>query len=641
MELKIDRIICHSFKGLRQKNLLLNNNNVIISGANGTGKSSVMAAWMWLMADCNENLVSNPNIFPIDAEEVSPSVEVYCTIDNKTVTLERKVKRTVKKSKIEGTADSVSFSSTYVVNGCEFGLRDFHKKLEEYGITDKFLTLSHTDSFLSEKKDDMRKVLFGMVGSITDIDIAKTMTGVDEATKLLETYTFDEISAMQNNTLRKVKEVYGKDGELLRAKMEGLENAKIDCDWSALELNKNLLKEKIAENLELQRSANAIEKELDELRDKNLELQLEISGLKSKAEFEKKAKYDALNKSRIEADEKANQLDRDISRLNNEMKICETVIERTDKEIGEYVEETKKVDAQVFDDNSLYCATCGQLLQLDKQEEIKKRFYANKEKAKNDLCEKYRTANELLVSKRLELADIQAKFMKAKNDRADVQNTLNTPLKTLTDVSDDTYAPQIAEIEGKIASLNNLMAEKKASLPNMNALKMDEINLNGELRDCEIQLGKVDLNNEIDEKIDLLRQQQIEFEQNKANAERILYQLSLIKQAKNIRLTDEINKHFKLVKWKLFDYQKNGEVKDVVVPTVDGKDLGVSLNNALVIRAKIDICIGLQNFYNEHYPIFLDNAESLDSENQALLDTDTQIIRLCVSDDKELTIKEG
>ena len=38
MNLTIDRIILHNFKGLTHENLLFNNSNVIVSGANGTGK---------------------------------------------------------------------------------------------------------------------------------------------------------------------------------------------------------------------------------------------------------------------------------------------------------------------------------------------------------------------------------------------------------------------------------------------------------------------------------------------------------------------------------------------------------------------------------------------------------------------------
>ena len=96
--------------------------------------------------------------------------------------------------------------------------------------------------------------------------------------------------------------------------------------------------------------------------------------------------------------------------------------------------------------------------------------------------------------------------------------------------------------------------------------------------------------------------------------------------------TEEINKHFSLVHWKMFDYLKNGSYTETCVPMVGDKELGAALNNAMQIRAKIDICNSLQNFYDIHYPIFLDNSEALDNENQNQLVADTQLILLSVKD---------
>ena len=57
------------------------------------------------------------------------------------------------------------------------------------------------------------------------------------------------------------------------------------------------------------------------------------------------------------------------------------------------------------------------------------------------------------------------------------------------------------------------------------------------------------------------------------------------------------------------------------------------MNNALILRAKKDIAEGLQRFYGKHYPLFVDNAECLDSKNiQAFLeDSETQNILTVVS----------
>ena len=99
---------------------------------------------------------------------------------------------------------------------------------------------------------------------------------------------------------------------------------------------------------------------------------------------------------------------------------------------------------------------------------------------------------------------------------------------------------------------------------------------------------------------------------------------------------EEINNHFGIVKWLLFDYQKNGEYKEVCIPTIDGKRFGDSTNTGREIEAKLDICNSFQKFFGMQLPIFLDGAESL---NDCFMpELDTQLITLAVSEDRELII---
>lgn len=624
MRLSIDRIILHNFKGLAHENLLFDNTSVAIFGANGAGKSTVACGWYWLMADCSETLVSNPAIFPLDAEEVIPSVEVVCNVDGKTITLERQVRRTVKKSKADGVADAVSFSSTYLVNSVEYGLRDFKKKLEEYGITDRLLTLSHPDVFLSGKRDEMRKVLFGMAKGLTDLEVARQTDGAADVAKLLESYTLEEVAAMQNANIRKIKEEYGRDGEILRAKIEGLAASKIDVDFAEIELLKNALNEKLEKNHAEQEIANQVEKDLNTLREKSMTLQFELSGLRSKAEMQRK-----------EAESKLTSLDNDIRRWKNEAQIYEDTFIRSEAEKKKLETNLENAKKTAFDDSSLVCPTCGQLYQLDKQEELKANFEKTKAEQIARIEKQISENASLLAIKRAEKAEIDRKLEKAINDKADAEKALNGVSN-----ASETDSKEIDKLQSDITALNILVDEKKAGMPNLTNLKAEEVNLNGEIRDCEIKLSKSDDNARIDDMIADLRAKQMIYEQNKANAEKLLYEIDLISKRKNELLTEEINSHFKLVKFKFFDWQKNGGYKEVCVPQYNGKDLGVATNTGLEIRMKLDIIRGLQNFYGESYPVFVDGAEALDSNSLRQIEMDCQMIYLTVSEDKNLTIKE-
>ena len=141
----------------------------------------------------------------------------------------------------------------------------------------------------------------------------------------------------------------------------------------------------------------------------------------------------------------------------------------------------------------------------------------------------------------------------------------------------------------------------------------------------------------IDEQISELQEKQRDYEQAKADAERILYQLSLVSKKKNELLVEEINNHFGIVKWVLFDFQKNGEYKECCIPTIDGKRFGDSTNTGREIEAKLDICNSFQKFFGMQVPIFLDGAESINDEY--LPKVDTQLILLTVTEDKELIVE--
>ena len=468
------------------------------------------------------------------------------------------------------------------------------------------------------------------------------MDGCAEATLLLKDYTFDEVASMQNANLRKIKEVYGKDGELLRAKIEGLELSKVDIDFSALELQKNMIKEKLASNQTEQAACEQTERELNELRNRDLALQMELSGIAQKEKAEKKALEEKIYSERKGLQEQLSQIERDISRLNNEVDIHGNSITRLETSIKQGQDAISKIEAEVFDETTAVCPVCHRVYESDKIEEMKTDFEADKLRRIADLHKEITEFMSLLAIKRTERTEKAKNIQKAMNDKADIETALNKPLNVFDGAMEEpqTYQADKDRLESEIVANNALMESKKAGLKNMTLLKAEELNLHDELRNCEIQLSKAGDNARIDDTIADLRASQMEFEQNKANSEKVLYELNLIQKRKYDLLTESINKHFRIVKWSFWEYQKNGEVKDVVVPKVNGKALGSDLNTAMCVLAKLDIVQGLQNFYGEHYPAWLDSAENLDSNSMAQIEMPCQMIFLKVSENKGLSVNE-
>ena len=99
-------------------------------------------------------------------------------------------------------------------------------------------------------------------------------------------------------------------------------------------------------------------------------------------------------------------------------------------------------------------------------------------------------------------------------------------------------------------------------------------------------------------------------------------------------MEEQINRHFRSIRWKLFDTAKNGSVQDVCTATVNGVPYGGGLNTGASINAGIEIIRALSGVYDISAPCFVDNAEAVNS----LARTDGQMIELRVSADEHLTM---
>lgn len=632
MRFQIVKMILENFKGIKERTIDFSGNIHKIEGKNASGKTTIATAYFWVFCNTDYELKSNPAIFPVDVEECTPSVTIEMLVDSKPMKICKKQSRKITES--NGTK-KIALTNSYFVNDVPMAERDMVKKLTDAGFDfENFAILANPNAFLLEKKDEQRKILFSMVAAYTDLDIANKMDGVDEARNLLSNYSIDEIKAMQNATLKKIVENYGKKGELLTAKIEGLELSKVDMDFSALELQKNMLTEQLEKNRAAQRVGVQINNELTQLREQDMKLQFELSGIKQKEQAEKKAAEEKILSERRGLQEKLLQIERDISRWNNEVDIHGNSITRLETSIKQGQDAISKIEAEVFDETTAVCPVCHRVYESDKIEEMKNDFEADKLRRIADLHKEITEFMSMLAIKRTERTEKAKNIQKAMNDKADIETALKQPLDALQGNMEEphTYDAEIERINRAIADNNRLIETKRASMPNMAVLGNEETELSGQIRNTEIQLSKADDNCRIDDKIADLRKQQMVYEQDRANAEKILYQLDLIQKEKNLIVTEEINKHFSLVKWKMFDYLKNGSYTETCIPMVGDKELGAALNNAMQIRAKIDICDSLQRFYDTHNPVFLDNAEALDSENQGGLVADTQLVLLTVKD---------
>lgn len=659
-----------NFKGAKDK-IYKFGKTTRVSGMNRLGKTTIATAWFWLLADKNYELVSNPNIRPDDVEECVPTVTAVLDVDGKEIAIAKMQKRKVGKPDANGIS-KVTITNTYEINSVPKTERDFRADLEELGLSfDNFLVCSHPDVFTRQKQADMRKVLFKLASAKTDVEIAAMSKDTKDVAKLLEAYKYEEIEAMNNASKKKAAEQL----DAIPNQIVGLEKAKVDVDVAEQELAKADLERKIAEaDQKIASAGNAVEN----LRQEEMQLQFDMSIITQDMSRELSAKRRELENSLENYNPVVENIRKNISKTeghisDNTKAIADADAER--KKLGEqYNAEKVKVfdetyclfDAKkwVFDESTTVCSLCGQKLPEDKIEQLKADFESRKEEAREDAMRKLRDAkNNFVAQKNSNLNEIKAKGFTKKSliEELTKKNAdLNTEIDALKKQERDAIAKkeelskQLSEVPEEadyslneeyvklnarhdevLAEIERLQAADDAEI--VESLKIEKADLKSRLEEVNKIIAQAANNVRIDEQIADMQQKQREYEQAKADAEKILYQLKEVSKRKNELLVEEINQHFGIVSWKLFDYQKNGEYKEVCVPMVDGKEFGVNTNTGREIQAKLDICNSFQRFFDMYVPIFLDGAESLN--NEYIPAVDTQLILLSVSEDKQLKVE--
>ena len=681
MRMILKSLRLENFKGVKDKTYEFGK-TTRVSGMNRRGKTTIGAAWYWLTSDKNYELVSNPNIRPDNIEDCIPTVTATVDVGGKEITLSKMQKRKVGKPDKNGVS-KVTITNTYEINSVPKTERDFKAYLEELGFEfDKFLICSHPNVFtkdlsLKKKQDEMRKSLFAMASAKTDLEIAQMNKETADVAKLLESYKFEEIEAMNNASKKKAVEQL----DAIPNQIIGLEKAKVDVDVAEQELAKADLTRRIAE---CDKKIAGADHSLDELRDKEMRLQLDISGITQTMNRELSNRRYEIDADLCGCKDELKHLEQTISLKENKIVGNEKAITDADaerKKIGEKynAEYAKAFDEApylfdeskcVFDENSTVCSLCGQKLPEDKIEQLKADFESRKEKAKADAEEKLKAKRfkfdtdkkvelnrlntigtekkELITELTKKNADLNTEIDALKKQEQDAIAKKEELSKQLSEISSEAdytqnedYVKLKAERDKVLADIEKLESDGADKI--VTDLKVEKADLQSQLDEVNKIIAQAENNVQIDDKIADMQHKQNEYGQAKADAERILYQLKEVSKRKNKLLVEEINQHFGIVRWKLFDFQKNGEYKEVCIPTVLDEEAGIykvfgdTTNTGREIEAKIDICNSFQNFFNMYVPIFLDGAESINDEY--VPSVDTQLILLTVSEDKQLKVE--
>lgn len=608
-----------------------------ILAENGRGKSSIVTAYLWCLFNCDYELKDNPvvrrEVDGKSVDDMDTAVTLTLDVDGKENTLRKVQKRTYSKD-----------DNKYFINDVPKTLKDFNAYLDV--DMNVFKMCSNINAFLNQKPAEMREYLFGLVSDVTDLDIASQKAELAELVPLLNKYTVEELSAMNKATKTKItKDLPILDGQI-KEKERDIQ-LKQGIEVSDLELQRNSLKEQIADCVAKQTDNDKLMAEYDKASSDILNLKFELS------DMSRKANEDNI-KARREIEDKISDkqfLVRQTEKTISETEHCIELSKQTIESITGYLNAERKKwteeNNRQFDENSLICPYCGNEYSEDKKEQLRADFKKHKADTLKAITDNGNLYADRLSKEKKTLADLEAELPEHKESLG----MLNTAIEVLTEqllelpqeidvTTTEEYKAleqQIAEKEEAMHKANDISAVKAE-------LKAQETALRQQLSDCETKIAASNTAME-EERLEELRNRQRDMGQSKTNAEKILDLLDELDKAKNEALTEAVNSHFGLVKWQLFEYAKNGKYKSCCIPTVDGKSILTTMSNkGNRILGRVDICNSIQKISGITCPVWLDDAESLDENNQSKVAqmVGGQTIMLIVdSKYKNLEIMEG
>lgn len=613
-----------------------------IFAMNGKGKSSIAAAYKWCLFNCDYELKDNPvvrrEVGGKSVDDMDTSSTLVLDVDGKEVTMKKVQKRTYSKD-----GSSYKDDNKYFINDVPKTLKDFNAYL---GVDmNVFKMCSNINGFLNQKPADMREYLFDLVEDVSDIDVARQQTELAELVPLLNKYAAEELLAMNKAIKTKItKDLPILDGQI-KEKERDIQ-LKQAVDTSDLELQKNSLKEQIADCVAKQTDNDKLLSGYDKASTDIINLKFELNDMGRKANEENFKQRRRIDDEIVDVKRKIDEISRSIKTANDEIEKANAVIGRYTLELQEARGTWTKLHEMQFDENEKICQMCGQELPADKVELLIKNFESKKASALESEAERGNKIKFLVDSERESVAKLNEEIAAHKSEKDKQEKKLKdleSRLAALPVEIDVTGTDEYKALEQQIAEKEEAMHKANDILAIKAELKIQETDLRQQLSCCENQIAKSDTAAD-EQRLEELKKTRLDSEQNKANAEKILALLEELDKAKNEMLSEAINSHFELVEWQLFELAKNGNYKSVCIPKIDGKSILTTVSNkGNRILGRVDICKSIQKISSISCPIFLDDSESLSTDNQKRVAgmVDSQLIMLIVNNSEKLEIVEG
>lgn len=637
MELKLRQLTLINFKGVR--NLTIDfGETTSIDGENGTGKTTIFDAYLWLLFNKDSSDKKDFNIKTLDKNNrVIPKLDHEVIgefdVDGTTCTLRKVYREKWVKKKGFDTPEFTGNETEYYYNGVPMAMKEYQVKIDNLINESIAKLITNPLYFNSLKWQDKREILTKIVGEITDQDIFKTDAKFDELVSQLNAgKTLKEYKAQVVSQRKKVSD----DLQMIPTRIDEAQRTMPEIpQYDVIEQLIND-KQKELDSIDLliedkskaqQQQFDLIQVEQSKLNDLKTKLQqLKFNAQQSEndGKVELKKAIQTTEQDIASCDRDIEHLTSDISKQNNRIN---TLTETNNNLIAKYNEENTK--SFQMDESKQCCPTCKRDFPADEihdiKEQLERNFNDNKLKIVNDIKQQG-SQNKLDI----EVAKKSVEQLTGKRD--EILQKKSALQQTLLENKEELqkFVPKVnEEIKQQIDSLEaqiNTFLIPTAQGVDVGEYKLQRNNLIGEITQLNNKLAVRDQVDKINARIQELEQQEKTLAQELSNLEKMEFLITDFERRKIEEIEQRVNSMFTIVQFKMFEKQINGGENPICECLVNGVPYN-DVNTAGRINAGIDIINTLTNYYSVYVPIFIDNRESVNT----LIPCKSQIVNLVVS----------
>lgn len=636
--IRLQRLTLSHFKGVASLDLSFEGQSATLRGANGTGKTTVVDAFHWLLFGKDS---ANRKDFGIKTwdrrgkprHNLTHSVEALLAVDGQPLVLKKAFAEKWTKKRGQAKSEFTGHSTSHFIDGVPVSEKDYAATIA--GVIDEDVwRLLTSPTYFNEalRWQDRRQLLLRVVGDLTDTDVIASNPVLADLPTILAGRALEDHRKVVESRRRQINQELAKIPVRIDEAARSLTPQRESPGLDVAVLRTKIAEQQAARQDILSGGAGADTRR--QLRE------VEAALLRAQAELTARHQSEAAELSR--AAQQAASAHRDLEAraddLTNRIAWMAQEIDTLEQQMIAKREAWRTTHGEVFEAvGETVCAACGQALPADQIQAAYDKALAAFNREKSDRLEAIQREGRSLKERQDSLRAKHAMLIREQKDLEDQVTTAHRKKEQArAEAAEQTPAaldtvPEYQELLARKEQLAAALAQPTDGTADaLAAIDAEIAALQGQIDAAEANRLQRAHNATTRQRIADLEAEEKTLTAEFEALEHQLYLMDQFTRTKVNALEQRINAKFAHVSFKLFTPLVNGGLEETAITQVDGVPYP-DLNHAAKIQAGLEIINVLSAHYGLSAPVFVDGHESI-SRLPAMA---TQVIRLTVDEAHE------